>query len=358
MQFPAAAQRPPRRDRRSLAELAAIIGTFVVVVMAAGSSAGCLSDSALPSGAVVTCADNGECPRGYVCQAGRCEDEAHLPPHLTITAPARAVGDIALAATLFDPNGQQLAVSAVVVDGSDLVPVTIAPAHVKASAAGTAAPLTISGIELDGAQPRDVIVRVSVDDGTRTASADATVSYGNEAPAIDAFSAAGSGGTITLSLTVRDSSSDPVDVTSVSLQHSDGTVIADVPLDAGAFPGATLTGIATSADGSAASLTWDSADVDIAGTDAVLSITVADAFGGAATATTNLHIDNSPTVAFIGLSGVVGHALSTAPIAWLVDDPNCASGDQTVSVAFTVASGGGAFADGTLTSGTATSGLV
>jgi hypothetical protein len=344
-----------------------IYGTMVLALL------GCIgcSDRSIPPDAQLLCATSSECPRGFVCEAGRCEDaDGNRPPRLALALPARAVDTIPVALTVFDGNSDRVTLTAEVVDGTERHALSPAPTGVDAPADGAVVDVVLPAPPLAaGPLPRVVSVRLFADDGIRTASAEGELLYGNAAPVLldldavrprvgdadaaddadDADDARGTvvGGVIDLGFLAQDSSSDPFDVIGFAFAVDAGPFV-DVDLAAPAFVADELTGQETSPTGLPRLLSWNTAGLPLHG-EVRVRLTVRDTFGAEASVeSAPFAVDNRPRVG-ARLTDESGRPLATQGLVVTVDDPNSEAVTVRVERSFDFApeSGAGSFAEAT-----------
>jgi hypothetical protein len=300
----------------------------ILLLAAALALASCLSDLSIAPDANLTCASSSECPGGFVCEAGRCEDaDGNRPPRLVMTLPGRATEAIPASITVFDGNSDQVTLVAEIVDGNDTHVVTPAPATVAANADGTTLEVLLPAPELaSGPLPREITVRITANDGIRTAVVEGALAYGNEAPVILDLGVAnvdgGSvGGVVDVTFIAQDSSADIFNVVGFAFARGAGPFV-DVELDAPAFDVDELTGIDSSEVGVPVVFSWntDGRDLD---DDVRVRVTVRDAFGGESVAESDgVRVDNRPRITAVVLADAGGRPLTTQDIVVDVVDPN------------------------------------
>lgn len=326
---------------------------IVLLVVATLASVSCLSDLSIAPDANLTCASSSECPGGFVCEAGRCEDaDGNRPPRLVMTLPARATDTITASLTVFDGNSDQVSLVAEIVDGNDTIAVTPAPATVDANADGTTLDVVLPAPALaSGPLPRAIAVRLTANDGIRTAVVEGEVAYGNAAPVLvdlGVANAAGGavGGVVDVTFIAQDSSADAFDIVGFAFARGAGDFV-DVELAAPAFEVNQLTGLDSAVAGVQHVLPWDTDGKDL-DDDVRVRVTVRDVFGGESVAeSAPVRVDNRPRITAVALGDAGGRPLSTQDIVVDVVDPNGGQGvDLTLerSLDFDAATGVGTFA--------------
>lgn len=240
----------------------------------------------VPEGAVIACNADAECPEGYVCSTGVCEQVlVNVAPTVALRATARGTGTLPLELTVADANGvpDRPDVASIelvaVIDGVRCPMTTLSPAlaGLTATRAGVVVAttwnavadaascgLTVRGVDRDGDGTADeqslprfasVVVEATASDaaGARGAVGSATVELGNDAPtsAIADLPPRVSGD-VAIPFTIADTS---VDLSSIDLEFA----LPGEPRD---WRPATVKYGATQdivSDGSGQLLVWDSA---------------------------------------------------------------------------------------------------
>jgi hypothetical protein len=297
----------------------------LVVLAAASSLVGCLSNRDLPPGGVVNCASNDECPADLVCQEGRCVD-VQRSPTVNLEALARAAGEFTIGADLTDPNDGELSLTAEIVDGVDVHPLAVSPARAPAGEVE----LTIEALELAGPQPREVELRVYADNGEKVGFDVLTLDYGNEDPETNGLfvvfeGAAARANQVNLAFTARDSSSDPVSITGFEVS-TDGGAFTALPLDNATFAEGGFEDLETSEGGVQHLVNWNTAASRTHG-DVVVRMTLSDAFGGEhVVESEGVVVDNAPRIDVPVIAEQPGRPLEDVVADYFLNAPTASDG--------------------------------
>ncbi|MEZ0312569.1 MAG: FG-GAP repeat domain-containing protein [Myxococcota bacterium] len=242
----------------------------------------------VPDGAVITCEVDTECPDGYVCGAGTCEQVlVNVAPTVSVRATARGAGTLPLELTIADANGNVGRAETVAVELASIIagvrcPIStldVALDAIATTRAGTTITTTWNAIadaspqcnlvprevdrDGDGAPDASVLPRLAgvvveataIDaGGARGAPATANAELGNDAPLVTLSATPPRVvGDVPFAYTIDDSSLDPSDLDVEFALPDAPTVWRKALIKYGATA-------SIASDGSEQVFVWDSAD--------------------------------------------------------------------------------------------------
>ncbi|MFC1609321.1 FG-GAP-like repeat-containing protein [Myxococcota bacterium] len=276
-------------------------------------AAACFAEQEIPQGAVIVCADDDECPRGYRCVLERClEKGVNSAPSVTILPIARSLETVSINVIVFDADADVVALNVEHAVGSGpFQRIALEGRQIVAAAEGTRAELLWEAREtLEAAGHlgfvEELVVRITPTDASAMGPADVSepFAFGNVAPTVSAVSVDGNliQGVTLVRFRVSDTPADPVDITRFQVSGAgDFSDTVTVGLDTGAgtgFPGGNIHNLETSEAGVPHVVAWDSrGTAGYDATAAAVRLQVTDSFGAISNLAATIEplmVDNQP----------------------------------------------------------------
>jgi hypothetical protein len=306
--------------------------------------AACVPNLKTDADLLISCSNQDECPTGFECAAGLCAPlNGNAGPTITIGAVTQSATDVAIPITAYDAESDDVSVTFELGRNGALTALPLS-AVVSASPDGTTTQVRWDAASYFASNARlaNLTVRVTPRDRFRTGQSvlSPPFAFGNSPPFITALQVGGGGsvrGTVPIAFLVIDDD-DVISVSRAALRQGDRTIVIDVQ-NAANFPGTNLSGLASSALGSQATLAWDSSlTLAEPGVDTTLELVVMDSLGAESVLAVSppFVLANAPSVA---LSLASSRGLDSASVRF---DAAAATG-RSVVVAFSYRVDGGAW---------------